>query len=94
MLASRTALALGRPDSALYFAREARKTATRDSLTETRSARVGEARLLEAKAELKLGDTAAASTDAKRALVALRTGAGDANPRTREASALVDHLVP
>jgi ATP/maltotriose-dependent transcriptional regulator MalT len=92
MLAAQTALALHRPDSALVYARDARKTATRDSLTETRSARVGEARVLEARAELEKGDSAAARADLARALVALRAGAGPTNVRTREAEALAERV--
>jgi tetratricopeptide (TPR) repeat protein len=88
MLAAQTALAMHRPDSALVYARDARTTATRDSLTETRSARVGEARVLEARAEFQQGDTAAARADLERALVALRNGAGETNVRTRAAEAL------
>jgi tetratricopeptide (TPR) repeat protein len=85
MLAAETELGLGRADSALALAREARKTATRDSSSATRSARVGEARLMEARAELAKGDTAAARADAEGALVALRVGAGANNARTRRA---------
>jgi serine/threonine-protein kinase len=92
MLAAETSLATGHPDSALAFARSARKTATRDSLSETRSARVGEARLMEARAELASGDTAAARADARRALGALRIGGGVNNPRTRAAGELVARL--
>jgi eukaryotic-like serine/threonine-protein kinase len=92
ILAARTAIALHHPDSALTFARDARKSATRDSLTETESARVGEARLLEASAELAQGDRAAARGDAGRALIALRRGGGASNPRTHEAEALVARL--
>ena len=92
MLAAQTALALHHPDSALVFARDARKTATRDSLTETRSARVGDARLMEAQAEFAQGNTAAARADAQRALVALRSGAGPNSPRTRAAEAVLARL--
>jgi len=60
MLAARIALALHHPDSALTYVRDARQRATRDSLTETRSAKVGEARLVEALVQLQLGDTTAA----------------------------------
>jgi tetratricopeptide (TPR) repeat protein len=92
MLAARTSLALGHPDSALTFARDARKTATRDSLSETRSARVGEARLLEARAEMQQGNRPAARASAERALVALRSGAGENDWRAREAEALLARL--
>jgi hypothetical protein len=92
MLAAETELAVGHADSALMFARDARKTATRDSLSETRSARVGEARLYEARAELQKADTAAARADAEGALVALRNGAGANNPRTKAAEAFLRRL--
>jgi hypothetical protein len=92
MLAAQTALALQHPDSALVFARDSRKSATRDSLTETRSARVGEARLIEARAELQKRDTAASRADLQRALVALRNGAGPTNVRTRDAETLAARL--
>jgi hypothetical protein len=92
ILAARVQLALGHPDSALAFARDARKTAARDSLSETRSARVGEARLIEARAELQQGKTEAARTDVRRALIALRTGGGPRNPRTIEAEELAARL--
>jgi serine/threonine-protein kinase len=92
ILAARIQLALGHPDSALVFARDARRTATRDSLSETRSARVGEARLIEARAELQQGNAAAARLDAERALTALRVGGGPKNPRTIEAEQLLARL--
>jgi tetratricopeptide (TPR) repeat protein len=92
MLAAKTELALGHADSALAFAGAALKTATRDSLAATRSARVGEANLLQARAELSKGDTAAARTDAQRAVVALRVGAGRNNTRTKDAEAFVARL--
>jgi serine/threonine-protein kinase len=92
MLAAETELALGHADSALALARDARKTATRDSLSETRSARVGEARLIEARAELLQGDRAAARADAERAVTALRNGGGPANPRTKAAEAFLARL--
>lgn len=92
MLAAQTALALGHPDSALVFARDARKTATRDPLSETRSARVGEARLVEARAELAQGNAGAARADAQRAIVALTTGAGANSPRTKAAEAVLARM--
>lgn len=92
ILAAEAALASGKPGNALHFARDARSLATRDSLTETRSAYVGEARLVEARALLAGGDTAAARTTLDQAVVGLRTGAGDGHPRTREAAALLASL--
>ena len=92
MLAAETQLGLGHADSALAFARAARKTATRDSLSETRSARVGEARLIEARAEFLAGDVTAARADAERAVTALRNGAGAKNPRTKAAEAFLARL--
>jgi tetratricopeptide (TPR) repeat protein len=92
MLAARTSLALHRPDSALAFARDARIKATTDSLAETQSARVGEARLLESRAELALGKASAARADALLAVEALRFGAGAEHPRTKEAVAYLESL--
>jgi tetratricopeptide (TPR) repeat protein len=92
MLAARVQLALGHADSAFAFATAARKTATRDSLSATRSVRVGEAQLIQARAELMKGDTAAARADANAATIALRNGGGSNNPRTKEAEALVARL--
>ena len=94
ILAAEAALASGKPADALRFARDARQLATRDSLTETRSAYVGEARLVEARALLAAGDTAAARTTVDQAVVGLRAGAGTGHPRTREAVALLASLSP
>jgi tetratricopeptide (TPR) repeat protein len=92
MLAARTELGLGHADSALAFAGAALKTATRDSLSGTTSATFGEAAYFQARAELLKGDTAAARTDAKRAVVALKAGGGPNNPRTKEAEAFAARL--
>jgi hypothetical protein len=92
VLAAETALSMGRPDSALTFARDARTLSTFDSLTESRSAYVGEARLVEARALLASGDTSAARTSLERAALALRNGAGADHPRTREAETMLAAL--
>ncbi|HEU4613290.1 MAG TPA: hypothetical protein VFS15_14465, partial [Kofleriaceae bacterium] len=92
ILAGETALALHRPKEALGYARAVRERAAVDSLTETGSSYIGVARLVEARALLALGDAVGARTSAERALVALRNGAGDAHPRTREAERLVASL--
>ena len=89
ILAAETSLSLGDAAAALDFARAARTTATLDSLCETRSAFVGEAQLVEARALLAGGDTVAARSDLERALAALTSGAGAQHPRTREAEALL-----
>ena len=86
LLAAETGLALGWPDTALRYARDAARIARKDSLTELRSARVGEARLIEGRALLARGDTAAGRAALAGALRALRTGAGEGHPRTREAA--------
>ncbi len=88
ILAAETALSLDKPAEALDYARSARASATLDTLTETRSAFVGEARLLEARALLATGDTAAAKSALVLAVEALRSGAGATHPRTREAEAM------
>jgi hypothetical protein len=92
ILAAETALSLGDPAEALGYARAARVKAAVDSAAETRSAYVGEARLLEARALLALGDSAVARTTAVRAVDALRSGAGAGHPRVREAEALLASL--
>lgn len=89
LLAARTELAVHHPDSSLAFAREAQRVATRDSLCEVRSARVGEARLVAAMALLARGDTAGARGELTRAALELRTGAGPAHPSTKEAERLL-----
>jgi eukaryotic-like serine/threonine-protein kinase len=81
-----------RPDSALDFARAALRLATVDSLAETRSALVGEARLAEGRALLAAGDTLAARASLTRALSALIAGAGPGHPRAREVQTLLAAL--
>ena len=88
ILAAESAIAIGRPNDALRYARDARDIATLDSLTEQRSAYVGEARLVEARALLALGDSAGARAALARAIPALRTGGGPEHPSTREAERL------
>ncbi len=85
-------LALGRRREALSLAREVRAVAAVDSLADARSAYVGEARLVEARALLALADSAGARETLARALVALRSGAGAGHPRTREAAALAARI--
>jgi hypothetical protein len=92
ILASEAALGSHLPDSALRFAHGARSLATLDSLTESRSAYVGEARGAEARARLAKGDTAAARSTLELALVALRGGAGAAHPLARETESLLAQL--
>jgi tetratricopeptide (TPR) repeat protein len=88
ILAAETALATHRAVDALTFARDARSIAARDSLSETHSAHVGEARLVEARALLAGGDTVGARATLDRAVIALRNGAGSEHPRTHEAEAM------
>jgi serine/threonine protein kinase len=92
LAAGRSALALGDVPQALDLAREARAMATPDSLAETRSAFVGEARLVEAQALLASGDSLGARSRIERALAALLAGAGPLHPRTREAAALLEEV--
>ncbi|HWG34072.1 MAG TPA: protein kinase, partial [Gemmatimonadaceae bacterium] len=92
ILAAETALALGHPSEALGYARDARAKATLDSLTETRSAYVGEAGLIEARAMLASGDTSRARAELARSVVALRNGAGGEHPRMRQAVELMGTL--
>jgi len=92
ILASETALASGHPAEALGYAHEARVQATLDSLTETRSAYVGEAGLAEARALLASGDSAGARTLLARSVVALRNGLDAGHFRTREAGEVLAAL--
>jgi len=92
MLAAEAAMGTHRPAIALSLARDARTISTLDSLTETHSAYVGEARLMEARAQLAGGDTAAARQSLGRAVIALKNGAGPNHPSTREATELLSAL--
>jgi len=92
ILASQAALGAQLPDSALRLARGARTTATLDSITDSRSAHVGEARLAEGRALLAQGDTVAAVETLERALGALRAGAGATHPLARAADSLLSAL--
>ena len=92
MLAGETALAIGSPVEAIGYVRDARARATVDSLTEVRSAYVGDARLVEARALLATGDSVNARTTLARSLVELRNGAGAEHPRTRDAERLLATL--
>jgi len=89
-----TALDLGQPALALEYARAAATTATVDSLAGERSGWVGQARLLEARAQLAAGDTSAARAAATAATRALTFGLGAEHFLTREAQALVGSLQP
>jgi hypothetical protein len=92
LLVSQTALDLGRPAEALEYARAAEATATVDSLAAARSAWVGQAQLLEARALLATGDTTAARRAATAATRGLTAGAGADHPLTVEAEALLASL--
>jgi hypothetical protein len=92
LLVARTALALGQPDTALAYARAVVANTPVDSLATARSAWIGEARLLEARALLATGDTTAARPVAAAAATALSVGGGPAEPLTLEARALLDSL--
>ena len=92
ILAADLALRTGDPAAAAVFARDARAVATRDTLSLTRSAFVGEARLFEARGQLASGDTPAAHTTLVQAVGGLETGAGVEHPRAREARALLSRL--
>jgi serine/threonine-protein kinase len=90
VFASEAALLVGNSAKAIEYARAARGIADVDSLTDTRSAYVGEASLLEARGLLAAGDTAGARDRAAQALTALTNGAGADDPRAVEARALLD----
>ncbi|MGN6392060.1 MAG: protein kinase domain-containing protein [Gemmatimonadales bacterium] len=80
------------PVKAAGYARAAAEYATSDSLSETRSAFVGEARLLEGRALLARGDTAAARVVLARGVNALRAGAGPDHPLARTGERLLASL--
>jgi serine/threonine-protein kinase len=90
--ASQAALLAGQADTALMLAEAGEKLAAVDSLAQSESAFVGEARLREAKALRELGRVAEARARLGEALAALVTGAGEENPRTDEARALQKEL--
>ena len=94
MLASEAAMRGGKPQEALAFATAAIRTATLDSITAPRSFWVGDAMLMQARAQLITGDSMAARESVRRALAALRAGAGPAHPRVSEAEALLARLTP
>ncbi len=92
LAAATSALAAGDIPHALSLAREARTMATLDSLANTRSAWIGEARLVEARALVASGDTVGALEQLKSATVALQSGAGPSHPKSREAAELLTSL--
>jgi tetratricopeptide (TPR) repeat protein len=92
LLVGECTLALGQEREALEWARQALAIAAVDSLAHARSAAVGEARLLEARALLESGDSNGARAAAHRAWSALRVGAGPQHPQTRAAETLVRSL--
>jgi eukaryotic-like serine/threonine-protein kinase len=94
VFAAEAALALGNSAKAIEYARAARGISDVDSLTDTRSAYVGEAVLLEARGLLLAGDTAGARARAAEALTAVTYGAGTEHPRALEAARLVSTLAP
>jgi len=88
VLAAEAALGAHQPAAALRYARDARDVSALDSATASRSAFVGEAQLVEARALLETGDTTAARGVLDSAVAALRAAAGDSHPRTVEAARL------
>jgi serine/threonine-protein kinase len=88
------ALELGDGAEALKYARGADSLASVDSIAVSRSAYVGEARLLEARALLAAGDSAGARAAIGPAAIALRAGAGPDHPLTLQAASLRQLLAP
>jgi serine/threonine-protein kinase len=88
---TRAALARA-PDRALEHARVLRRLALTDSLAAIRSADVGEADLLAARAHARLGAADSARHYAKSAITALTVGAGVEHPMTTQARALLDSV--
>src|SRR4029077_11790765 len=92
ILVGQTALDLGQTAMALEYARAAAASAAIDSLAATRSAWTGRARLLEARALLATGDSAAARGAAAAAVRALTVGAGADHPLTLAAQTFLTSL--
>ena len=92
LAAGDVALRLGDASRALQFARDARKVATLDSVTETQSGYIGDARYLEVRALLVQGDSIPARIVLAQALPALRYGYGPNHFRTRAAEELWSRL--
>jgi hypothetical protein len=80
------------PARALEHARVLRTLALTDSLAALRSADVGEADLLAARAHARLGAADSARRHAQSALTALTVGAGAGHRLTLQARALLDSL--
>jgi serine/threonine-protein kinase len=89
---SRIDLQRGDAAAALAHARAVREVVTADSIAELRSADVGEADLLEARAFAALALPDSARRYARAALMALMVGAGQQSPITGEAKTLADSL--
>ncbi|MEO7987202.1 MAG: protein kinase [Gemmatimonadales bacterium] len=92
VVAAETALALGFTDEAMSLAHDARDAVAVDSLADPWSALVGETTLIEGRVALARGDTAGGRRLLERALVALRSGAGEAHPRSLQATELLQAL--
>jgi hypothetical protein len=90
--AAEAAIVIGKTDDALGYLDAVQKIFDVDSLSSKRSAYLGEAGLLRARAYLARGDSAAARTTLDKAQVALRVGLGEKHSRTREAEALIARL--
>ncbi len=89
---ARIDLQRGDAAAALTHARAVREVVTVDSIAELRSADLGEADLLEARAYAAMAKPDSARRYARAALGALMVGAGEQSPVTREAKALADSL--
>ncbi len=92
IMAAETGIPLGLEDEAVGIARGVLEAETIDSIAERESARVGEARLIEGRALLAKGDTSGGRAAMEKARAALRIGAGDDQPRTRQAGTLLQAL--
>jgi eukaryotic-like serine/threonine-protein kinase len=92
ILAAEAAAQAGLLDEATKLAQEAARIARLDPLSETQSAYLGEAMLIEANVQLLKQEPAAARKSLEAAAVALRNGAGENHPRTRQAQHLLSSL--
>lgn len=89
VLAAEAALGAGSPGSAKDYAREALGVARVDDLAEAESTFVGQALALEGRAWLAQGNRDEALLALRKALVALRAGAGPSHPATLEVDSLL-----
>ncbi|MEP6730124.1 MAG: protein kinase [bacterium] len=90
--AAEIGIGFGKIPDAMHLLGDARAISAFDSLAETRSGYMGDVGLLQGRALLARGDTAAARATLVKARVALMSAAGATHPRTRELDSLVARI--